>query len=78
MSALLGYIAVRPPLLGPLFLFRDGTTLSKPKLIGPLCQVHREVEVGLSCCSGHSFRIGAATAEAKLGVNDSMIKVLGW
>ena len=33
--------------------------------------------MGSSCYSGHSFRIGAATAAAKLGVNDSMIKVLG-
>ena len=64
VAALLGYLAVRPPLLGPLFLFRDGTTLSKPRLIGPLRQVRREVGVGSSYYSGHSFRIGAATAAA--------------
>ena len=31
----------------------------------------------LSRYSGHSFRIAAATAAAKLGVIDSMVKVLG-
>ena len=77
VAALLGYLAVQPQLVGPLLLFRDGTTLSKPRLISPLRQVLQEVGVGLSCYSGHSFCIGAATAAAKLGVNDSMIKVLG-
>ena len=32
---------------------------------------------GLVCYDGHSYRIGAATAAAKLGASDSMIKVLG-
>ena len=77
VAALLGYLAVRRPLLGPLFLFRDGTTLSKLRLIGSLRQVLREVGVASSRSSGLSFRIRAATAAAKLGVSNSMIKVLG-
>ena len=32
-------------ILGPLFLIRDGTTLSKPRLIGSLRQVLLEVGV---------------------------------
>ena len=48
VAALLGYLAVRRPLLGPLFLFRDGTTLSKSRLIGSLCQALREVGVASS------------------------------
>ena len=77
VAAFLGYLAVRPPLLGPLFLFWDGTTLSKLRLIGSLRQVLREVGVDSSRSSGHSFRIRAATAAAKLWVSNSMIKVLG-
>ena len=77
VAALLGYLAVWRPLLGPLFLFRDGTTLSKLRLIGSLRQVLREGGVASSCSSGHSFRIRAATAAAKLGMSNSMIKVLG-
>ena len=48
VAALLGYLAVRPPLLGHLFLFRDGTTLSKPRLIGSLRQVLGGVGVDVS------------------------------
>ena len=51
--------------------------LSKSRLIGSLRQVLREVGVASSRSSGHSFRIRAATAAAKLGVSNSMIKVLG-
>ena len=50
--------------------------LSKSRLIGSLCQVLRKVGVASSRSSGHSFRIRAATAAAKLGVSNSMIKVL--
>ena len=77
VAALLGYLAVWRPLLGPLFLFRDGTTLSKSRLIGSLRQVLREGGVASSRSSGHSFCIRAATAAAKLGMSYSMIKVLG-
>jgi hypothetical protein len=31
--AVLGFLAVRPPTPGPLFLFQDGTTIYKPWLI---------------------------------------------
>ena len=51
--------------------------LSKSRLIGSLRQVLREVGVASSRSSGHSFRIRAATAAAKLGVSNSIIKVLG-
>ena len=77
VAVFLGYVAVQPPLLGPLFLFWDGTTLSKTRLIGSLCQVLQEVGVESSHSSGHSFRTRAATAAAKLWVSNSMIKVLG-
>ena len=78
VAALLGYLAIWPPVAaGPLFLLHDGTTLSKPRLIASLCWVLQEVGVDSSKYSGHRFRMGAATTAAKLGVSDSLIKILG-
>ena len=42
VAALLGYLAIRPPVAGPLFLFHDGTTLSKPRLILPCAGCSRK------------------------------------
>ena len=63
VAALLGYLAI--------------ATLSKPRLIASLRRVLQEVGVDSSKYSGHSFRIGAATTAAKLGVSNSLIKILG-
>jgi len=78
VAALLGYLAVQPPLPGLLFLFKNRMTLSKPRLLCALCQVLREVGVDSSHYCGYSFRIGAETAAQKLDVSNSFIKVLGW
>ena len=75
--AMLNYLAIRPPKLGPLFMFHDGSTLSRPRLVHSLRQVLREVGIDDSQFSGHSFRIGAATTAARVGLNDSFIQTLG-
>ena len=77
VAALLAYLAICPPVAGLLFLFHDGTTLSKPRLIVSLHRVLLEVGVDSSKYSGHSFHIGAAKTAAKLGVSDSLINILG-
>ena len=79
VAAVLGYLTVRPPTRGPLFIHEDGSPLLRPLLV-------REVREALSRArpqeewsqfSGHSFRIGAATTAARTGVPDSMIQALG-
>ena len=77
VSVMLSYLAIRPPTQGPLFLFKDSSTLSRPKIVQSLCQVLSSVGVDCSSYSGHSFRIGAATMAARMGVSDSLIKTLG-
>ena len=77
VRAILGYLAIRPPIPGPLFLFSDGATLSRPRLVDSLRQVLNAVGVDASGYSGHSFCIGAATTAAQMGLRDSLIKSVG-
>lgn len=77
VASMLGYLAVRPTTPGPLFIFEDGSPLSRPKLIQYLRQALRMAGIDDSGFSGHSFRIGAATTAAKAGLSDSLIKMLG-
>lgn len=77
VAAVLAYLAIRPQSVGPLFVFHDGSTLSRPRLVRSLREALRAVGVDDSSYSGHSFRIGAATAAAKAGLNDSLIQTLG-
>ena len=77
VSAVLAYLAIRPRLHGPLFLFKDGSTLSKQRLVQALHQALSLAGIDDSRYSGHSFRIGAATTAARAGVSDSLIQTLG-
>ena len=77
VAAVLAYLAVRPPSPGPLFIFQDGSALSRPRLVQSLRRALTLAGIDASGYSGHSFRIGAATAAAKAGLPDSLIKTLG-
>ena len=77
VAAILGYLALRPPAPGPLFVFGDGSPLSRPRLVQSLREVLRRAGVDVSGFSGHSFRIGAATTAARAGLSDSLIQTLG-
>ena len=77
VSAVLAYLAVRPATPGPLFIFKDGSPLSRVQLISHLRDALSQIGVDVTNFSGHSFRIGAATTAAKAGFNDSFIQSLG-
>ena len=77
ISAMLGYLARRPPDPGFLFLFRDGTPLSRARLCHELRLALMTAGVDTTGYSGHSFRIGAATTAAQVGLTDSFIQTLG-
>ena len=76
-TALLGYLAMRGQQPGPLFLFRNGSPLSKERLLVHLRQALSHQGLDPSGLTGHSFRIGAATAAARAGMEDSLIQTLG-
>ena len=77
VSATLAYLAIRPPTPGPLFIFQNGTPLSRGRLVSHLHEALSQVGINVNNYSGHSFRIGAATAAAKAGFSDSFIQTLG-
>ena len=77
VSAILSYIARRPSVEGPLFIFKDGSHLTRDKFVGAVRQALSATGTDTRCYSGHSFRIGAATTAALQGVEDSVIKMLG-
>ena len=68
---------VRGPGKGPLFLFRDGRFLTRQRFVEAVRQALHKAGMDQSEYSGHSFRIGAATAAAANGLEDSVIKTLG-
>ena len=77
VAALLGYLVLRGQQPGPLFLLSDGTPLSKDRLIADVRLTLSRRGVDTSGIKGHSFRIGAATAAAQAGLQDSLIQMLG-
>ena len=75
---------VHPPVVsypdpspGPFFRTRDSKPLLKPKFVSEVGKALSTL--GLPACdyAGHSFRIGAATAAAAAGIEDSTIQLLG-
>jgi hypothetical protein len=71
VASILGYIAVRPPGPSPLFMFNDGSYLTRDKLVGSVRLALMAAGVGTKGYSGHCFRIGVATTAAQKGVEDA-------
>ena len=77
VAALLAYLAIRPPTVGPLFIFQEGGSLTRRKLVDHLRAAVSQLGLNTTGYSGHSFRIGAASAAARAGISDSTIQLLG-
>ena len=77
VAAILAYLAVRPSVPGPLFIYEDGSYLSRSKLIQSLNHALPSAGIDPSFYKGHSFRIGAATTASALGIQDSLIQKNG-
>ena len=77
VAAVAAYLAVRGRSQGPFFRFAGGTPLTREGLVKHVREALGASGVDASKYSGHSFRIGAATAAAAVGIEDSLIKTLG-
>ena len=78
VAAILSYMAVRPDTPGQLFIYHNNRPLSRDDLVTAVrdsLSSLRGLEV--SQFNGHSFRIGAATTAAQVGISDSLIQTLG-
>ena len=77
VGAGLDYMAARGFEPGPFFRFSDGSPLTKSKFTQLVRDVLQTLGLPYTEFAGHSFRIGAATAAAKAGMEDSVIRSLG-
>ena len=77
VTAVIAYVTRRGDTSGPFFRFENGTPLTKTQFVTRIRSVLQEVGIPYQNYSGHSFRIGAATAAARAGIQDSTIQALG-
>ena len=75
--AVVNYLLIRGSGPGPLFRFQDGKPLTRVRLVEQVREALQRVGIDGALYSVHSFRSGAATTAAKVGVEDSAIKILG-
>ena len=71
------YMSIRGSDPGPFFKFINGQPLTKAKFTQLVRDVLQATGLPHNQFAGHSFRIGAATAAAQAGVEDSVIRTMG-
>ena len=77
IAAVMPYMAVRGSAQGPFFRFSSGQPLTKSRFVALIRQALQAIGLPYQDFAGHSFRIGAATAATKAGLEDSAIRTLG-
>ena len=77
VAAILAYMVKRGDDPGAFFRFKDGSPLTKARFVSYVRDALARAGVAYQKYSGHSFRIGAATAAASAGIEDSTIQALG-
>lgn len=74
---MLPYLALRKDSPGPLFILKDATPLTRSSLSTMLRATLTQAGLDTEKYSTHSFRSGAATTAADVGISDAHIKMLG-
>jgi len=77
VSAVMAYMLSRGDQPGPFFKFADNRPLTKPCFTTKIREALQAIGLPYQDFAGHSFRIGAATAAARAGIEDSTIRMLG-
>ena len=77
VTAVLAYLSSRGDAPGPFFKDSHGKPLTKSVFIREVRSALTSMGLPANQFAGHSFRIGAATAAAQAGLEDSVIQALG-
>ena len=77
VRAVCSYVAIRGNSPGAFFRSSDGVPLTKGRFVELVRSSLSRAGVPTAGYSGHSFRIGAATAASQAGIPDSVIQALG-
>lgn len=80
VTALFGYLKMKGNSPGPLFAMENGTPLTRSYFVSRFRSALHKIgyDDPVVCqYSGHSFRAGAASTAAAMGMKDSLIKTLG-
>lgn len=77
VAAAASYMVARGSKEGPFFMFKNGQPLTKDRFTHAVRDVLQKAGLPCQSFAGHSFRIGAATAAARAGMEDSTIRMLG-
>ena len=77
VAAILAYCAIRLAIVRPFFVFRDGSPLTRDRLVAAVRSALSHAGVDTAHYSGHSFRVGTATTAAHVGLSQATIKMLG-
>ena len=77
VQEVINYVTIRGPTPGPFFRLHSGTPLTKTSFVSRVREALRSLDKDPQIYAGHSFRIGAATAAARTGLEDTVIQSLG-
>ena len=77
VTATMHYMTVRGAAAGPFFILKNGTPLTKSTFTARIREALQALGLPAEHFAGHSFRIGAATAAASAGIEDSVIRTMG-
>ena len=71
------YLALRSKEDGSLFLWKDGSALTRDHLVQEVKSAVSKIGLDPKSYAGHSFWIGAATTAFHVGIPNSTIQMLG-
>ena len=77
IQAIVPYLIIRGAQPGPLFVFADGSYLTRQRFASLITSTLQRAGINDKQYNIHSFRIGAATTAKEAGISDVHIKMLG-